>query len=220
MSVPITLKTPYEMLAGAGSNAPRKPEPRFRYWHDALVNLILQNPAATATELGAALGKNPVTVGMVMRSDGFKALMALRRQDHNELVSYSIIAKTHNITEKVLVQLNEKLDDNSVTKKMSGRDLHEIAADMLDRIGISKPQAPVTIHNSIQQNSTTVSVDPEALARARLRLRDNEAVLVSEAPRSLADQVIPVQAPAEPILEELMTLGDEAVSPNSGEREE
>lgn len=211
MSVLVPLQAPYAPIPTSSGNAPV----RFKFWHETLIDLMLQHPDWTNKQLADAVGKNAVTIGYVTRSDMFKARFALRRQEHSERISYAIIAQTQGIAQKALKQLDEKLEDNSVQRKISARDLGEIAAEALDRIGLGPKPPDIVVQTNIQQNTHSVTVSQEALIRARQKLRGNEAVLIgasqSGAPVEI-EQI--VQEPVrDAILDELMTIGAEEQSP-------
>lgn len=214
MNTPVPFQAPFAPLPAEG-NAVARPV-KFRFWHESLIDLMLQHPEWNNKQLGDAIGRNAVTVGYVTRSDMFRARLALRRQEHSEKISFSIIAKQQGIAAQSLDQLKEKLDDNAITKKISARDLHEIAKDALDRIGLGPKSPDIVLQTNIQQNTTSVTVSPEALLRARQKLRNNEAILDGRSPMpgetSPASSPIDVVAEEEvrsPILDELMTIGDE-----------
>jgi hypothetical protein len=49
------------------------------YSHDALIDIILANPAITQNELAATLGYTPGWISQVIGSDAFQAALALRK---------------------------------------------------------------------------------------------------------------------------------------------
>lgn len=202
MSVLVPLQAPFAPLPStSGEKAPV----RFKFWHETLIDLMLQHPDWTVKQLATELGKTPVTLGYVMRSDMFRARFALRRDEHNERISYSIIAKQQGIATKVLTQLEEKLDDNAVSKKISARDLADIANETLERIGLGAKRENVNV--TVQQNNNSVTVSSDALSRARAKLRSNESILTGREEINIVD-VMADDSPRAPILDELMSIGD------------
>lgn len=183
-------------------------ELRLKLWQEALIDLLVQKPGMKIKELAAAIGKRPDTVSMILRSNMFQARLALRRDEHSRLVSYTLIAKQQGLVENVLDQLKDKLEENAVTKKISARDLSDIAGEMLDRIGLGARPADVVVNTSVQNNTTSVTVSGDALMRARAKLRNNEDILQRD-PRAelLVDAMVSESARA-PILDELMSIGD------------
>lgn len=219
MSVPVPIHAPFGPIAETKPLS--NPPPRFKLWHESLIDLILQHPDFTQKELAAAIGKSAVSVGMVMRSDMFQARLAVRRQEHNLLISQSIIAASQQIAKKSLFQLNEKLDENSVTKRISARDLGDIAREAMDRIGLGPKQPDIVVQTNVQSNTTNVTVSQDALMRARGRLRQNEDIVAgrsSEATNvhvarsapldSRTIEAIVSEPRREAILDELMSIGD------------
>lgn len=231
MSVPLSLQAPFAALPVR--NEPPKQNIKFRFWHETLIDLMLQHPEWSNIQLAQAVGKTPVTIGYVTRSDMFRARFELRRQEHSERISYSIIAKTQGIAIDALDQLKDKLADNAVSKKISARDLGEIAAEALDRIGLGPKPADIHVNTTVQQNNTTVTVSGEALLRARQKLRNNESVLQGGSPGEAAAlplrieaqtseasfiEVVATESVRSPIIEELMSLGDDVQNAPEGEQ--
>lgn len=226
MSVLVPLQSPF---APVESHRSGQAPIRFRDWHESLIDYKLQHPEWTNKELAAALGRTPVTIGYVTRSDMFKARLAMRREEHNERISFSIIAKTQHIAAKALSQLDEKLEDNAVSKKISARDLGEIASEALSRIGLGPKGPDIVLQTNVQNGNATVMVSSEALLRAQGRLRQNENRLVDESqtrearavtfsPEVVTDRTVtsPLvidgivsEQSRSPILDELMTIGDD-----------
>ena len=52
---------------------------RMAYHHDAMVDLILQDPTVTSRELGEVFGLTPAWVSRVLASDSFQARLAQRK---------------------------------------------------------------------------------------------------------------------------------------------
>jgi DNA-binding MarR family transcriptional regulator len=59
----------------------QRQRPRIRYSHQAMCDLILQEPGITQNALAAAFGYTPAWVSTIVNSDAFQALLAQRRAD-------------------------------------------------------------------------------------------------------------------------------------------
>ena len=233
MSVPVPFQAPFYPVTETTVSA-SKPQPKYKIWHETLIDLMLQHPDWNGKRLAQELGKTPATIYMVIGSHMFKARLAMRREEHNQNISFAIIAKTTRIAEKSLAQLEEKLDDNAVSKKISARDLGEIANEALTRIGLGPKSPDIIVNTQVNGGSAAVTVSSDALLRARGRLRQNEAVLSGSgeaaavtsygqpaAPVSgqplVIDAIVNEEARA-PILDELMHIGDEDSNAREGEQ--
>lgn len=54
-------------------------KPRINYTHDAMIDLLLQEPSATQKELAEIFGYSPGWVQRIMSSDTFQARFAARK---------------------------------------------------------------------------------------------------------------------------------------------
>ena len=54
---------------------------KVRYSHDAMIDLVIQNPGIAQNEIAAAFGYTPSWVSTIFASDAFQARMAMRREE-------------------------------------------------------------------------------------------------------------------------------------------
>lgn len=109
-------QTLLEELVAPPPEAPRYPYQegkaiaKIRYTHDAMIDLIVQNPAISQNELAAIFGYTPCWVSLVMSSDAWKERLAARKA---ELVDPTIVASLNErfeaMVRRSLDVLNEKL---------------------------------------------------------------------------------------------------------------
>ncbi|WP_322496966.1 hypothetical protein [Chloroflexus sp.] len=55
--------------------------PKLRYTHQAMCDVIVQNPGISQNQLAALFGYTPAWVSTVINSDAFQALLAQRREE-------------------------------------------------------------------------------------------------------------------------------------------
>lgn len=55
--------------------------PKMRYTHEAMADLILENPWISQNQLAAHFGYSPAWISTIITSDAFQALLAARRQE-------------------------------------------------------------------------------------------------------------------------------------------
>ncbi len=65
---------------GRGSVPSVRP-PKIRYTHEAMADLILENPWISQNQLAAHFGYSPAWISTVITSDGFQAFLAARKAE-------------------------------------------------------------------------------------------------------------------------------------------
>ena len=91
-----------EPLLGTASAANARA--RVKYSHDAMIDLLIANPAISQNELAANFGYTVPWVSRIMNSDAFQARLALRKE---ELLDPVIVAS---IEEKFRALASKSLD--------------------------------------------------------------------------------------------------------------
>lgn len=154
-------------------------------WYDAIIDDMFAHPGTSLKETAARLGRSPVTVGLIVRSDLFKARYAQRREAFASELDMRLAGKLAKVAETALDLTQEVLNKkrDSVPLPL----LNEITKGALDRLGYgpsrseSAQTVSVTVNN---QQAVSAQVSPDALARARenLRLLQTKAVDVTPSP--------------------------------------
>lgn len=81
------------------------------YSHDALIDLMIARPGATAKDLAAAFGRTPEWVRMIARTDAFRARFALRNAEVvNPLMEDEVKARFDAALNRSLEVLQQKLE--------------------------------------------------------------------------------------------------------------
>lgn len=142
-----------EPLAGTASAA--NAIARVKYSHDAMIDLIIANPALSQGEIAAHFGYTQAWVSRIMNSDAFNARLAMRK---DELVDPSIIAS---IDEKfktlASISLDVVIDKLTLTKSADlGLKALEITSKALG-YGARTPQVAV-------QNNFVVALPPKVVS--------------------------------------------------------
>lgn len=123
---------------------------RVTYTHDAMIDLILQNPQMNQTDLALYFGYTQGWVSRVMGSDAFNARLAQRKE---EIVNPAIIAT---LDEKLRGLAHQSLD--IISRKLEATSSPDLAAKALDMsvkaLGLgARPQ-------NVQNNHTYVVALP------------------------------------------------------------
>ena len=164
---------------------------KAQYWYDSIIDWMFANPGGTIKQCAADLGRNPVTIGLIVRSDIFKSRYAARRARFSEELDHRLVGKLAKVAELGLdltIEVMEKKRD-SVPLPL----LNDITKSAMDRLGYGPSpaqSASVVVHNNVSAQVANVpdTVSVGALEKARGYL----ALLQSGA--SGASEVIEVKA--------------------------
>lgn len=97
------------------SNAPEQPRSsglkRITYTHEAMIDLILQEPTVTPAELATLFGYSPGWISRILASDSFQARLA-QRKSHliDPLVAQSLNERLRGVAVQAVEIISEKLD--------------------------------------------------------------------------------------------------------------
>jgi hypothetical protein len=98
--------------SGAGDRLPARTQiQKVRYSHDAMIDLIIENPWVHQNELAAHFGYSPAWISTVMATDMFKARLAQRRDEViDPALKASLEERFRAVVTKSLQVLQEKLE--------------------------------------------------------------------------------------------------------------
>lgn len=154
---------------GRTSHIPSKAMP----WYEAVIDDMLSHPGTSIKDTAARLGRNPVTVGYVMKSDLFKTLYAQRREQYNDELDQRLVGKLAKVAELSLDLTLEQLEKKRTAIPLPL--LHDISSKSLERLGYGvKPAPGPAVQVNVQQNGISPPVSAEALQSARQTLRTIE----------------------------------------------
>jgi hypothetical protein len=139
-------------------------------WYDGIIDDILANPGTTIKDCAARLGRHPGTISAITNSDLFKARWEQRRAQFSMALDLHLSQKLAQVAEKALEHTITALDKKQDSIPLPI--LKDLALGSLDRLGYGpsrseSPSVSVNINNA-------VAASPEALARAREKMRELE----------------------------------------------
>ena len=140
-------------------------------WYDGIIDDILANPGTTVKDTAARLGRSPSTISAITSSDLFRSRWEQRRAQFSMALDLHLSQKLATVAEKALDHTIEQLDKKRDTIPLPI--LKDLALGSLDRLGYGpKAQQPVA---AVQVNVSSGAASPEALERARSKMRELEA---------------------------------------------
>lgn len=139
---------------------------KVSFWHESIVDWELQNPDKSMGECAEYFGVTEPWLSVIRNSDIFREYSALRRGEHNENVSMSVIDRVEAVAGVSLEVLEERIraERHSIGLGI----VNDTATMALKALGFGKKQDSRT--NNTQVN-IVLSADPELLARARDKMR-------------------------------------------------
>lgn len=100
---------PLETSSRAGANIARLD--RVSYTHDAMIDLVLQNPMISQNEIAAHFGYTASWVSIIFNSDAFQARLAARKEEIvDPLVRGKVEEAIKGLVSRSVEILREKLD--------------------------------------------------------------------------------------------------------------
>jgi len=138
-------------------------------WYDGIIDDILANPGTTVAATAARLGRSPGTISAITSSDLFKARWEQRRTAFSLALDLHLSGKLAQVAEKALDHTIEQLDKKRDSIPLPI--LKDLALGSLDRLGYGPEKIAST---AIQVNVNNGAASPEALERARTKMRELE----------------------------------------------
>lgn len=126
---------------------------RVKYTHDAMIDLIVANPAVSQADIAKHFGYTQPWVSRIMNSDAFQARLALRKE---ELVDPSIVAS---IDEKLRALASKSLD--VVLEKLTATNSADIGLKALEISSRALGYGARQQNLNVQQNFV-VALPPKA----------------------------------------------------------
>lgn len=139
---------------------------KVSYWHESIVDWELQNPDKSMGDCALYFNVTEAWLSVIRNSDIFKEYSALRRGEHNENVSMSVIDRAEAVADVSLEVLEERIRNER--RSIGLGIVNDTAAMALKALGFGQKQdsrAPNT------QVNIVLGADPELLARAREKMR-------------------------------------------------
>jgi len=143
--------------------------PKALAWYDGIIDDILANPGTTVKDTAARLGRHPNTISAIMSSDVFRSRWEQRRQQFSMALDLHLSQKLATVAEKALDHTIEVLDKKRDSVPLPI--LKDLALGSLDRLGYGPKQQPQA---AVQVNVNSGAASPEALERARSKMKELE----------------------------------------------
>ena len=93
---------------------------RVNYTHDAMIDLVLQNPMISQNEIAAQFGYTPTWVSIIFNSDAFQARLAARKEEIvDPLVRAQVEEAIKGLVTRSIAILREKLDSTNASTDLA-----------------------------------------------------------------------------------------------------
>lgn len=146
---------------------------RVKYTHDAMIDLIVANPAVSQADIAKHFGYTQPWVSRIMNSDAFQARLALRKE---ELVDPSIVAS---IDEKLRALASKSLD--VVLEKLTATNSADIGLKALEISSRALGYGARQQNLNVQQNFV-VALPPKAQSSEDWAAAHGPGVVLDAAP--------------------------------------
>lgn len=153
--------------------------PKAQLWYDSIIDWMFANPGGKIKACAQALDKSPVTIGLIVRSDLFRARYAQRRARFSEELDHRLVGKLARVAELGLDSIAEALEKKRDQVPLPI--LNDITSRAMDRLGYGSraESAGASVHVQVNNQSVEV-VSASALEKARSHLRTLEQAKLVE----------------------------------------
>jgi hypothetical protein len=162
---------------------------KVAHWYDAIIDWIIAHPGRPIVEAADALGRHPVYLQTLMRSDMLKQRLARRRQEMRRAIDEEIAFHVGQTANRAIGLLDQKLKEDG--HKLPAAFLLDTTKTLLDSMGFSPERvgspAPGTV------NVTINTVTPDVLTSAREKMK----IMESGPRRELEASLSCIKAPSE-----------------------
>ena len=119
---------------------------KVRYTHDAIIDVIIANPAVSQGDLAKEFGFTEAWMSIIVNSDSFKEKLAIRKAELTDpKITASIEMRLEGLAKKSLDRLLDRVDSSIPLKPMELVAMAKLGVgNRADRI-----QAPVTQNNNL-----------------------------------------------------------------------
>lgn len=157
-------------INGTRQGAAWQPQ-KYRYWYDNIIDLLLVEPDLNQKQIAQRLSRSPVSIGLIMNSDLFRARYEQRRGDKSKALAEKINGKLTDVAILALELTHDKMQLQRTTVPLP--DLVDVADKALTRLGYGAKSAPSAAVN-VQINQT-LPVSAEDLKASRARILEAQA---------------------------------------------
>jgi hypothetical protein len=160
---------------------------KLMWWHDAIIDEMLENPGLTKKEIAFKLRATPTFIYMITNSDLFAARWEQRRGERTRTIEAGLTDKLNRTVNSTLDRILEQIEDQG--RQIPLGQLESLADKTLGRLGYGpKPVARtdpsvVNVHAPAGAVQVILPATHEELSDARRLIAQNEARLASEPER-------------------------------------
>ncbi len=140
---------------------------KINWWHKSIFDWEIANPSLKLNDCAKAFGVSATWLSIIRNSDIFIEYAALRREEHNNNVSKTVIERVEDVADISLEVLEERIRNE---RRTLGLGIVNNTAEMaLKALGFG--QKPSGRGEGTQVNVILGGADPALLARAREKMR-------------------------------------------------
>lgn len=177
---------------------------RMLWYYSAIIDWMVANPGRPLRECAQYIGRTQTTLSIIINSDMFKAALAQRKAEFQNMHDIGLIQKTTRVANAGLDAILDSLEKRR--DKIPLADLNTVTEGALSRLGYgTKPAAGVTVNVGTTTN-VVLPVSSADLEVARMALRQVQANSAKALPA--AETVAPEQVQEA----EFVTIEQEAMS--------
>lgn len=167
---------------------------KVNWWHKSIFDWEIANPSLKMKDCAVAFGVSETWLSIIRNSDIYMEYAALRREEHNDNVSKTVIERVEDVADVSLEVLEERI---RAERKTLGLGIVNNAAEMaLKALGFGQKSSS---RGDTQINVILGAADPALLERARETMRTvnahKEPDLAGAHPPILADEVANAEQP-------------------------
>lgn len=155
---------------------------KVNWWHEAVIDWQLEYPHLKLYDCARHFGVTQSWLSVVINSDVFKELWAIRRENHSSYISSSLIDKTQALAHLTVETITEKIEKEKDNLSLSA--LKDTADTVFRALGYSPRPAVL----GSQTNIFVGNVDKETLAESRRLMDERQVIDVESTPVSLAPE--------------------------------
>ena len=138
---------------------------KVSWWHESILDWELENPDKNLGECAREFRVSETWLSIIRNSDVYREYAALRRKDHNENVSKSIIERVEDVADLSLEVLHERIEKERETIGL--KIVTQTCELALKSLGFGQRSDS----KETQVNVTIGNIDPSLLERARNKMK-------------------------------------------------
>lgn len=149
-----------------------------RWWHEAIIEWMLQNPDKPQRELAIAFGRSEAWISTIIHSDAFQAVYRERRDAHFARASTSVVQKAEALAHVALDALTDKISANP--QAQTPKELRETSEMCMKALGFTARADKGAMIREGDTHNTLIVASPGALDEARKLMNVRKAFVQGE----------------------------------------